>query len=265
MQYIVGVRSDPGRVRRHNEDSLLMGRRIWAVADGMGGQAAGEVASTMVTERLRVLDASGVLDQNALVHLIDATNAAMLQHGRTHPTAAGLGSTAAGIAAATIGGVPHWIVFNVGDSRVYRYADGTLTRETVDHNEAEELVAAGKLDPDMALSHPGRSVLTRALGSDPAPVPDIFVLPQRPDEVFLICSDGLTLEVPDHLLRDTLRDNPDPAEAAEQLIDRALEHGAHDNVTAIVVAVRPDDGADGPDQDSVETTIPRVRLRDIDG
>jgi len=263
MQLEVGARSDVGKVRAHNEDSFLVGRQIWAVADGMGGQAAGEVASAIVTSQLRARDQGGALDQDDIVTLIATINEAILEHARLHPESQGLGSTVSGIATIEFGDVQHWGVFNVGDSRVYRYADDALVRETVDHNEAEELIEAGKLDPSEAENHPSRSILTRSLGSEPAPLPDVFVLPQDRDETFLICSDGLTSEVPDPLLERTLRDFPDPREAANRLIELALAHGARDNVTAVVVAVRSSGNTVSLDSVSDETTIPRPELQDI--
>ncbi|MCL2315997.1 MAG: protein phosphatase 2C domain-containing protein [Actinomycetia bacterium] len=261
VKLIAGARSDVGKVRSHNEDSYLVGKRIWAVADGMGGHAAGEVASTIVTERLRAQDRRGALDLDVITHVIDAINEAILEHGRTHPAALGLGSTVSGIASTRLGDVRHWIVFNIGDSRVYRYANGRLTRETVDHNEAEELIESGELDPEQAKTHPSRSVLTRALGSVPGPQPDVLVLPQRRDDTFLICSDGLTSEVPDSVLLETLRDYQAPDEAADRLVQLALDNGAKDNVTAIVVAVRSGNDTDTPTEESVETTIPKAELQ----
>lgn len=241
----VGVRSDVGCLRAHNEDSYLVGRQIWAVADGMGGQAAGEVASGIVVEQLRRADEGGVLSQRALVDLVAEINAAILEHARKNPSTRGLGSTVAGIASIEVGGVRHWGVFNVGDSRVYRFRDGVLARETVDHNEAQHLVELGRLTPVDALTHPGRSVLTRSLGSVPAPQPDLLVLPQDRDETFLICSDGLTSEVSDAVISDTLRNCSDPTKAVDRLVDLVLAHGARDNVTVIVVAVRSLDGEAG--------------------
>lgn len=254
MKLQVGVRSEVGCVRVHNEDSYLVGRQIWAVADGMGGQAAGEVASRLVIERLRQADEGGVLGPHDLVDIIGAINETLLEHARRHPKTRGLGSTVSGIASVRVGDVRHWGVFNVGDSRVYRFHGGAMERETVDHNEAQQLVDLGQLAPQDVATHPGRSVLTRSLGSSPAPQPDVLLLPQDDHETFLICSDGLTSEVPDELIAQMLRDCADPAKAADRLVDMALAHGAHDNVTALVVAVGPPDGTCA--QPHQETTVP---------
>ena len=254
----VGVRSDVGRVRAHNEDSYLVGRQIWAVADGMGGQAAGEVASGIVIDELRRADEDGVLTQRRLTELIGTINDAILAHARQYPQTVGLGSTVAGIASIEVGGVRHWGIFNVGDSRVYRFHGGVLMRETVDHNEAQQLVDLGQLAPEDAATHPGRSVLTRSLGSRPAPQPDLLLLPQDCDETFLICSDGLTSEVPDAVIADTLGEFADPVQAAGRLVDLVLAHGARDNVTVIVVVAHPEDGEAG----RPESTIPLTGWED---
>ena len=257
MNVVVGAHSDVGRVRSHNEDSYFTGQRIWAVADGMGGQAAGDVASAIVTRFLRDADA-GPLVPDDLTRLIAGINDAILDYARRHPAAAGMGSTLSGIASIQVGNARHWSVFNVGDSRVYRFVDGQLLRETVDHNEAAELVEAGRLDPAEAASHPGRNVLTRALGSLPAPTPDISWLPQGRDETFLICSDGLTSEVTDDAIASVLRRYDDPGAAADRLVDLALARGAHDNVTAVVVTARRD-GASHPRR-AAGSTAPRRQL-----
>jgi len=264
MDIMVGAQTDAGRVRSHNEDSYFTGQQIWAVADGMGGQAAGEVASAIVIDHLRAADSAGPLAPDDLGTLITDINASILEYANANPAAAGLGSTVAGIALITVDDVRHWSVFSVGDSRVYRFAGGQLTRQTVDHNEAEELIEAGQLDPAEAVDHPGRFVLTRALGSKPAPHPDIRLLPQGEEETFLICSDGLTSEVPDETITTALRDYPQPHDAAERLIDLALMHGAQDNVTAIVVTLthNADTGQLMADVDS--TTIPRPHAEETE-
>jgi len=257
MDVVVGAQTDVGRVRSHNEDSFFTGQQIWAVADGMGGQAAGEVASAIVIDHLRAADATGPLAPDDLATLIATINASILDYARANPDAAGLGSTVAGIASITVGEVRHWSVFNVGDSRVYRFADGQLTRQTVDHNEAAELIETGQLDPADAADDPSRFILTRALGSRPAPRPDIRLLPQGADETFLICSDGLTSEVPDETIMAVLRNCPQPHEAAERLIDLALIHGAQDNVTAVVVKANHNADTGPLPVEADETTIPR--------
>ena len=262
MDVVVGARSDVGRVRTQNEDSFFAGRQIWAVADGMGGAAAGDVASSIVVDQLRIWDKVDALTHDDLNQLVAGTNEAVLRYTRLNPGAAGMGSTVAGIASIEISGVRHWCVFNVGDSRVYHYVNGEMIRETVDHNEAEELIDAGQLDPADAAEHPGRFVLTRALGTNPAPRPDVFLLPQSPPETFLICSDGLTSEVSDDTFAAVLLNCPDPTQAANRLVDLALMHGARDNVTVVIVAIQPSSDTDWLQTEADETTIPRPDVQE---
>ena len=151
-----GHRSDVGRVRHHNEDSVLAGERLWAVADGMGGHAAGDTASAMVIDGLRPLDDRPALRPGDLVAALHDVNERILAHGHANPAVRGLGSTVTGVAVVSVGGADHWAVFNVGDSRVYRYADGTLARATVDHSEAEELILEGVITPEQARTHRAR-------------------------------------------------------------------------------------------------------------
>ncbi|MDR1212773.1 MAG: protein phosphatase 2C domain-containing protein [Propionibacteriaceae bacterium] len=261
MRVRAGVRSDVGRVRRHNEDNYLVGRRIWAVADGMGGQAAGDVASSIVIERLQVCDAAGPLCQDDLVAAVGAINQAILRYGSDNDEAEGLGSTVCGLASISLGQEQdHWAIFHVGDSRVYRYADDLLTRETVDHSEVEELIQAGKIDLSQARCHPQRNVLTRSLGQSPPPRPDVLLLPPMAGEVFLICSDGLTSEVSDDQIGQVLNGCPDPDQAADRLLRMALEAGGRDNVTVLVLRIEADDEPGSVETERAEDTIPRPDL-----
>lgn len=232
-----GYRTEVGRVRRHNEDSLLAGRRIWAVADGMGGHAAGDVASALVIDSLRPLDDRGNLRAADLVAALHVANERVLAHGDAHPETRGLGSTVTGLALLTRAGVPHWAIFNVGDSRVYRAFGGTLTRATTDHSEVEELVRGGLITAEQARGHRLRNILTRSVGQPDAVRVDLWLRPATPGERFLVCSDGLTSELADDEIRDILLSTGDPAGAASALVEAALSAGGRDNVTAIVVDV----------------------------
>ncbi len=247
-----GHRSDVGRVRHHNEDSVLVGERIWAVADGMGGHAAGDVASALVIEALRPLDGRPDLRPGDLVAALQDVNARILAHGHDRPEARGLGSTVTGLAVVDVGGAPHWAVFNVGDSRVYREADGRLARATVDHSEAEELILEGVITPEQARTHRARNIVTRSLGQPDTLQVDLWLLPQTPGERFLVCSDGLNGELDDAAIHDILSATGDPSLAAEALVEAAIRGGGRDNITAIVVNV---DG-DAPE---LGTTNPRPR------
>jgi protein phosphatase len=231
-----GAGTHPGLVRSANEDSMVTTPLFAAVADGMGGHAAGEVASRLAVECIAELAAQPAPRPDDVVEAIARANHRILEQGATHRELAGMGTTLSGIGLVDVAGTPQWIVFNVGDSRVYRYADGTLAQLSVDHSEVAELLAAGQLSADEARDYPRRNVVTRSLGSDPPPRPDVWVFPPQPGERFLICSDGLTLELSDAQIAAVLEKYPDPPTAARELIEHALAAGGRDNVTAIVVA-----------------------------
>jgi len=249
----VGACSDVGRVRELNEDSIYVGTHLWAVADGMGGHAAGDVASTLATQALRSMDHEGLAVEELLA-AINAANDTISKFGEQNPDSVGLGTTLSGVAEVAIGGAHHWAVFNVGDSRVYRFSDGELARATIDHSEVEEMVLDGRITEDQARTHPSRNFITRSLGSDPAPEVDIWVLPQSAEERFMICSDGLTTEVRDESIAATLS-RCDPQAAADELVQDACTQGGHDNVSAVVLLVdRPTDDV------TDERTHPREKL-----
>lgn len=234
---VVGARTDVGHVRPLNEDALLLGEQVWAVADGMGGHAAGNVASRLAVEALKVLDEATDLTPGDVVEAVLAANLAVLGHGADHPDARGLGTTLTGLAKVVVDGVPRWAVFNVGDSRVYRFAAGRLTQVSIDHSEVEELVAEGVLDAAQARTHPGRHVITRSVGTRPAPQVDVWLLPQAAGERFLLCSDGLNSELDDERIAAVLAQHADPRAAASALVDAVLTTEARDNVTVLVVDV----------------------------
>lgn len=223
-----GTATSTGLVRETNEDSLFAGEQIFAVADGMGGHAAGEVASALVVGQLAALDASGSLKPDDIRASLVKANRAILDDPA--PEREGMGTTVSGIAVVE----SRWLVFNIGDSRVYRYTDA-LEQVTVDHSEVEELVAQGLLTPEQALHYPRRNVLTRALGTGVAPDPDQWVLPRRSGQRFLLCTDGLTNELWDDEIASVLGAFSEPQAAADELVRLALESGGRDNVTVVVV------------------------------
>jgi serine/threonine protein phosphatase PrpC len=233
-----GAVTHPGLVRSANEDSLVTTGQFAAVADGMGGHAAGEVASRIAVETIAELAAQPAPQPDDVVAAIARANGRILEQGATGRELAGMGTTLSGVGLVNVTGTPQWIVFNVGDSRVYRYADGTLAQVTVDHSEVAELLAAGQLSADEARDYPRRNVVTRSLGSHPPPQPDVWVFPPRPGERFLVCSDGLTLEMSDAEIAAVLDKYPDPNTAARELMEHALAAGGRDNVTVIVVVAR---------------------------
>lgn len=261
----VGAATDTGRVRDHNEDSALAEGGIFLVADGMGGHAAGEVASGIVVETMRELVARDDLAADDITQQLLVANQRILAAVDAHPDQRGMGTTATGLALVTAGGADHWAVFNVGDSRVYRHIAGALTQMTVDHSEVQELVDAGVITPQEARVHPARNVVTRSLGTDYAYQSDLWVLPPYAGERFIICSDGLTNEISDEGLREILQEHPDPQIAAEELVRAAVEAGGRDNVTVIVINLDGDVGDDlsvtSPRQPG-EDTAPRNQLRE---
>lgn len=253
-----GASSDVGRVRGHNEDAYLATPPVFAVADGMGGHGAGEVASALAVRELAPLAglptarAEDVTD--ALARANDAILAAVTR-GEGPPR---MGTTVAGAVLVERGGLLHWLVFNVGDSRVYRCDGDALEQLSVDHSVVEELVLAGEITRAQARVHPGRHVVTRALGSDPPPRGDQWLLPAAVGDRLLVCSDGLFGEVEDSAMAAVLRE-PDPQRAAEGLVAAACAAGGHDNVTAVVVDLVG--GASALDGD----TLPRSALAGPDG
>lgn len=254
-----GAATDTGRVRTTNEDSVLAAGSVFAVADGMGGHLAGDLASALATARLGGLGEFAELSPDHVVAALDAANADILAaaDSAADPGAerAGMGTTVTGLCLVQVGGAAHWLVFNIGDSRVYRLADERLVRLTVDHSEVEELVAAGRITPEQARNHPLRNVVTRALGTDPAPAADLWVFPCTPGERFLACSDGLTTELTEDEIAGVLRAEPDPRRAAAALVAGAVAAGGRDNVTAVVVDLPVP--ATGAEVDS--RTAPRAR------
>ena len=242
-----GSATDRGRVRQLNEDSLLAYPPVFLVADGMGGHAAGDVASRLAVEEFSQLAGrpSATADD---IHSAFRRTAARLRDaveaGRT------AGTTVAGVAIATHDGGSYWLVFNIGDSRVYRLAGGRLEQISVDHSVVQELVDSGAIDADEARAHPERHVITRAVGTGEDPEPDYWLIPAGSADRLLICSDGLTADLPDDVLASLLAQVGDPQEAAQRLVDAALAAGGSDNVSAVVVDV-----ATVPGEPDVETTV----------
>jgi PPM family protein phosphatase len=228
-----GAVTSVGRVRRVNEDSYLALPPLYAVADGMGGHGAGDVASALAIEVLTACARSDPLTAEAVLVALDDANRAIIERDE----ADGMGTTITGLAAVETVAGGRLMVFNVGDSRVYRLTGGRFDQITVDHSEVAELVLAGVLTPEQARTHPRRNVITRALGGDPAPLlADHWLLPAIGGDRYLLCSDGLYGELPDEAIAGLLAAG-DPPQAATALVAAANEAGGHDNITVIVVDV----------------------------
>lgn len=229
------VRSDVGHRRTVNEDSALVVFPIFAVADGMGGHAAGDLASAAVVGQLAAMEGPGFVDVGRLTGALRA--AADDVDALAEGVPAGVGTTVTGAALVLEAGVPFFAVFNIGDSRVYRFERNELSQVTIDHSVVQELVDAGLLSAGDADGHPESNVITRAVGFREEPRPDLWMLPVRPGMRLLICSDGLTKELGADRLRLHLAAGMTPGETASALVDAALAAGGRDNVTVAIVDV----------------------------
>lgn len=253
-----GVATDTGHKRAHNEDSLVAAGMIFAVADGMGGHASGDVASDAVVTRLAELADGGVVDPEAIV---DALRVATVDISHAiDERDLGVGTTVAGTAMTNHGGHPYWVVFNVGDSRLYLFEHKVLTQITVDHSVVQELVSAGLITSVDAEKHPDSNVVTRAVGFNAEPVPDFWLVPVTAGSRILVCSDGLTREVSELRLRLHLAAGLSARETALALVDAALAEGGRDNVTAIVIDVLKSENGNGNDLLEVGDTAPVARV-----
>ncbi|MDO5498061.1 MAG: protein phosphatase 2C domain-containing protein [Propionibacteriaceae bacterium] len=257
-----GAATDPGG-RAHNEDRYLAARPVFSVADGMGGNRGGELASTQVIAALEPMAGREWLDPAELdLAIVEAAHVlARLGDGRGAP-----GSTLAGVGLVDSVGRPCWLVFNIGDSRVYLLQGERLEQVSTDHSLVQEHAAAD--DAAQATRVP-RNLITRAIGAGQpgVPEPDRWLLPARTGDRLLICSDGLTGELTDHLIAATLLACDDPQVCAQELVRTAVEAGARDNVTVVVVdAVAVSTGAgdlEPPSMpDLVEMTVPGEERHD---
>jgi PPM family protein phosphatase len=225
----VGASSDVGRLRTINEDGFVVDDRLalYAVADGMGGHRAGEVASATALEALRAAIAGG----KALDAAIVVANSAVFQKAATDRELSGMGTTLTAIA---IVGDATLLIGHVGDSRAYRVRDGAIAQITDDHSLVEELVREGRISPEDAKVHPRRAVVTRAIGIDADVDVDLYTVDAHTGDRILICSDGLHACVPEDRIAAILRDTDDLQAATRSLIQAALAAGGPDNVTVIV-------------------------------
>lgn len=227
--------TDTGHRREVNEDSLIAMAPIFAVADGMGGHAAGDFASAAVVTRLAERAAANEADAAAIERAL--YDAVQDMHDGVGVTEAGTGTTVSGISLGSYENAPSWLVFNIGDSRVYRLLGGVLEQLTVDHSIVQELVDAGQITRDEADTHPHANVITRAVGFHETPMPDMHQIPLEAGMRLLVCSDGLTKELTGYGIRHFLVSNAHADDAAAQLLEAALGNGGRDNVTVIVVDV----------------------------
>ncbi len=233
--------TDPGKVRKNNEDSLLVGEgrdeTLFVVADGIGGFEAGEVASSIAVDVLKDVGPSESLED-----AIREANRRILAAARGDARFHGMGTTVVAMRFGGTGEEPIAQISHVGDSRAYLLRGGELKPVTEDHSLVAELVRSGDLTRDQASEHPQKNLITRALGADEEVDVDTVVLPVEPGDRLLLCSDGLSDMVPEPWMLTILTSNPEnPERAVRALVSAALEAGGADNVTVVVVDVREED------------------------
>ena len=239
MNVAVGVQTDVGRVRKGNEDSYLLEAPIYAVADGMGGHIAGDVASaTAVAAISEGIEARHPEDGGDLAELVTRANDAIWEKARSDPALRGMGTTCTMLM--VDGDVAH--IAHVGDSRAYLLRNGQLSQITEDHTLVGRMVKEGKLKPEEAEHHPQRSIITRALGVDAHVQVDVLREQLSEGDRILLTSDGLTSMVEGEEIARVLDAEDDPQAAAERLVEMANDAGGEDNVTVLVLHV----GNDGP-------------------
>ena len=244
------VATHPGRKRRHNEDAFVCEPPLFAIADGMGGARAGEVASGLAAAALQNDDVNGS-GAERVVALMQRANRSVYERSSSDADVAGMGTTMT-VALVENGGVTFG---HVGDSRAYVLRDGELEQLTDDHSLVAELVRGGKLSAEEAEHHPQRSVITRALGTDPDVDVDTFTVEGHDGDVFVLCSDGLTDMIADVEIGAVLAERRTSLEdAANELVRRANKAGGQDNITVVAFEL-----TDEPDERTLEQTVESTR------
>lgn len=230
---VSGAATDVGIRRKINEDSMVTAHPVFLVADGMGGHEAGEVASAAALAAFTPLLGLQSVHVDEVVGALRAARQSVdaLDGGPR----GGAGTTLAGVLVSQHNGDGYWLIVNLGDSRTYRLADGVLEQISVDHSVVQELVDAGEMTEEEAVSAAGRNVITRALGAGSESDADFWMLPANLGDRMLVCSDGLSGELDAAAIGHVLTSVTDPQEAADRLVYEAIVHGGRDNVTAIVV------------------------------
>ncbi|MFC9351107.1 PP2C family protein-serine/threonine phosphatase [Arthrobacter sp. NPDC057013] len=264
-----GYGTDRGLRRELNEDSYIASDPVFAVADGMGGHEAGEVASGLCVRALARLPQLATGERTATAGVVQQYLASADESIRS-ATGSRAGTTLSGVVVVEQMGVPYWLVMNIGDSRTYRLSQGRLAQVSVDHSEVQELVERGEITAEEAAVHPRRHVVTRALGAGDETEADYWLLPIEEGDRVMVCSDGLNGELTDAEMREILSTVEDPQEAVDALIQAALRRGGRDNITVIVIDARnvlneagvattaPRTAADAEDED----TLPRAGSKD---
>ena len=258
--------TDTGRRRPQNEDTFVCEPPLFAVADGVGGAQAGEIASRLAAATLEERS-QGALGEDVLADLITTANDRIYQHALSDPSAAGMGTVVTALLVDEAAGTVS--IGHVGDSRAYRLRQGVLEQLTSDHSLVGELVRAGRLSTEEAEAHPHRSVITRAVGTEPVVEVETLTLMTEPGDLYLICSDGLTDIVRDQEIQDLIEAaGGEPAAASEALVAAANRAGGIDNITVVLfetidgepepapVVAESDDVTDvEPDGDTAEQAL----------
>ena len=230
----VGVITDTGRKRRRNEDAYVCEPPLFAIADGMGGAQAGEVASRLAAAALKESDARTLGGEERISDLIQEANRRVYDRSITDPNTSGMGTTIT-VALVEDGNVAFG---HVGDSRAYLIRDGRMEQVTEDHSLVNELMKSGKLSREEAETHPQRSVITRALGTDPDVDADTFTIEAKSGDVFLLCSDGLTDMVGEREILELVELNRQDIDAAlKSLVKAANRSGGEDNITVVAFEI----------------------------
>jgi serine/threonine protein phosphatase PrpC len=238
IHYLAAAFTDRGRKRTSNEDAFGFSVEdgVFVVCDGMGGAAAGEIASSVaVDEVLRLLTGRGDNGTSPLpgaaLRAIDAANNAILARAQRNQRLSGMGTT---LVALTVQDTHAWVL-NVGDSRCYRMRSGRLEQLTLDHSLVEEQVRMGRMTRTEAHHSPFKNVITRALGTQKRVTPDVFGLEAEPGDLFLLCTDGLTRELTDQEIESLLAEGLPLDELSSRLVNAAKKAGGHDNITCLLV------------------------------
>jgi len=259
--------TDTGRRRLRNEDAFICEPPLFAVADGMGGARAGEVAAGLAAAALEEAG-SGTHGAEGVAELIVEANKRIWERSRNDPRTAGMGTT---VTAALVDPESGTVAIgHVGDSRAYLLREKALEQLTTDHSLVAELVESGVLTPEEAERHPQRSAITRALGTEPTVEVDAFTLQAAPGDLFLVCSDGLSAMISDDAVSSAIETaDRDPERAADALISAANARGGEDNITVVLFEIVDDDAPDPlPEREPVieETVLPATsELTDGDG
>ena len=237
-------RTDVGRQRSANEDSLFVDPPLFAVADGMGGAKAGEVASAVAVEAVEAAEESNEPVEAQLAGIVRRANRRIYELAAADESRRGMGTT---LTLAKVHG-DEVSLAHVGDSRAYRMRDGELEQLTRDHSLVAELERSGQITAEAAEHHPQRSIITRALGPEPDVQVDTYTMAGRDGDLFLICSDGLTSMISDDEVASILRSAPSLEDAADALVRAANQSGGKDNITVILFRLDDGDGEPaGPD------------------